>query len=67
MPQGEEGPDGNRALALLHQFAGDVIDGGDVVGIHRMAESVTVSQQRGGNQCRVMMKGSKGRPPRQQV
>ncbi len=30
-------PHRDGPFALLHQFAGDVVDGGDVVGVHRVA------------------------------
>ena len=38
MPECEEEADGNGPPALLHERAGDVVDGGDVVGIDRVPE-----------------------------
>ena len=43
----EEEADPDRSLAFLHQLAGDVVDGGDVIGIHRMAQPESIGQQRG--------------------
>jgi hypothetical protein len=37
--------DADRALAFLHQFAGDVVDYGDMVGIDCVAQTKTISQQ----------------------
>ena len=34
-----------RPLAFLHQFAGDVVDRGNMVGIDRMPEAETVGEQ----------------------
>ena len=39
MAEGEEEPDRDGAAALMHQLAGDVVDGGDVVGVDGMAEA----------------------------
>ena len=36
--------DGNRALALLHELARDVVDGRNVVGIHRVAQAKAVGR-----------------------
>jgi hypothetical protein len=36
MAEREEEADAKRALAVIHQLAGGVVDGGDVVGIERM-------------------------------
>jgi hypothetical protein len=38
---GEKETDSNRALTLLHQLAGDVVDRSDVVGINRMPQAKT--------------------------
>jgi hypothetical protein len=42
----KEKPDSYRPLALLHQFACDIVDRSDVVRIDRMAQSKTVSDER---------------------
>jgi len=44
MPQGKPGAHCNRSLALLHQFAGDIVDGCDVIGIHGVAQAEAVRQ-----------------------
>jgi len=36
----------HRSAALLHEFAGDVVDGGDVIGIDGVARAETVGEQR---------------------
>ena len=46
----------NRTLALLHQFARHVVDGGDVVGIHGMPQAKTIGKKRGPQQQRVLAK-----------
>ena len=53
---GEEEAHGHRALALLHQLAGDVVDGRDVVGVHGVPQTEAVGQQRGAEQHRLMAK-----------
>jgi hypothetical protein len=44
--QGKEEACTRRALALLHQLAGDVIDRSDIVGIDRVAETESVTRGR---------------------
>ena len=56
-PRAEPEADADRALALLHQLAGDVVDGGDVVGVHRVAQAEAVGQQRGAEQHRLVAEG----------
>ena len=46
MSQGKHEPDGDRPLAFLHQLAGHIVDGGNMVGIHRMPKAKTVGQKR---------------------
>ena len=45
MAEGEEEPDSDRLLSLLHQLAGHVVDGGNMVGIDRMAKAKAVGQE----------------------
>src|SRR5262245_20773679 len=45
MPQREEQAGGHRLLAFLHELAGDVVDGGDVVGVNRVTQAEAVGQQ----------------------
>ena len=47
MSEGEHEADADRPLAFLHQLAGHIIDGGDMVSIHRVAKAETVGQKRG--------------------
>jgi len=61
--QREPGPYPARALALLHHLAGDVINGGDVVGIHRVTQAVAPGQQAGRHQRRGGVKQVKRGPP----
>ncbi len=55
MAYGEKETDGNGALAILHQFAGDIVDGGDVIGIDRMAQAEPIGQQRCAEQHGMIM------------
>jgi hypothetical protein len=45
--QGEEEPDGQRALALADQLAGGVVDRRDVVGVERVPHAQRVGQRPG--------------------
>ena len=44
-----------RALALLHQLARHIVDGGDVVGVDRVAQPEAVGQERGAEQHRIVV------------
>jgi hypothetical protein len=46
MAQRKEEPDSNWPLALLHQFARDIVDRGDVVGIDRIPQPKAASDER---------------------
>ena len=46
---GRDGP-----LVLLHELADDVVDGGDVVGVHRMADAENIGEKRGAQQRRAV-------------
>ena len=46
MAEGEVEADADGPLALLHQFARDVVYGCDVIRIHRVTQAETVGQQR---------------------
>jgi major membrane immunogen (membrane-anchored lipoprotein) len=54
MAEREKQTGGERPLALLHQFAHDVVDGGDVVGVDGVTDAQHVSQHR---------RAQKRRPP----
>jgi len=55
VPNREPEADRHRALAILHQLAGHVIDCGDMVGVDRVAQAETVGDQRGAEQDRLLM------------
>ncbi len=57
MAEREEEADADRALAFLHQLAGDVVDGGDMVGIDGVTQAEAVGQQRGAEQHRMLAEG----------
>ena len=46
MPEREEQPDADRPLSVLHQLPRDVVDRTDVVGIHGVAQTERVGEQR---------------------
>ncbi len=52
MTEREEQPDRNRPLAFLHQFAHDIVDGGDVIGIDRVPQSEHISEDGGAEKRR---------------
>ena len=54
MADGEEEADTDRALALLHQLAGDVVDGRDVVGVDGVAQAEAIGEQGGAQQDGLM-------------
>ena len=51
--QGKEQAHPGGGLAFLQQLAGGVIDGGDVVGIHGMAQAKAIGQSTAAEQKRV--------------
>ena len=53
MTEREVKADGNGAFALLHQLASDVVDGGNVIGVHRVAQAERVGEERGAQEQRV--------------
>ena len=61
--EGEEEADCRGALTLLHQFAGDVVDGGDMIGVDGMAEAEGVRQQCGAEQHRMVAEGGQSPGP----
>jgi len=65
--KGKEEPDSNRPLALLHQFACDVVDRGDVVRIDRMSQPKAVGNKRRCQQQGVAVKRREGPNPGEQV
>ena len=67
MPEREHEADRDRPFSLLHQLAGHVVDGGNVVRVHGMTQAKTVSKKRGSEEHRVAMEGNAGPNPRAQV
>ncbi len=63
MPESEEETHGDGHLTLLHQLAGDVVDGGDMVGIDRVAQTQPVNDQRDAEQLRLVREAGKGPEP----
>ena len=67
MAQGEEEAHGDGPLAVLHQLAGDVVDGGDVVGVHGVAQAEAVGEQGRAQEQRLIAEHQEGPGPRGQV
>ena len=67
VPEREEQPHRNRALAVLHQLAGRVVDRGDMVGIDRMAQAEGVGQEGGRQQDRVLARHQQRQAPGAEV
>jgi len=63
MAQRKHEPHRYRALAFLHEFSGDVVDGGDMVGVDGMAQPKAVCQKRSPQQQREVAKGKNGPKP----
>ncbi len=67
MAEREEQADADRALTLLHQLAGDIVDGGDVVGIDGVAQTEAIGQKGGAEQHRVVVEADHRRQPSQHI
>ena len=67
MPQREPRANGKRPLPLLHHFAGHVVDRRDMVGVHRVAQTITPGQQAGGHQRAAAAERRKRPAPGQQI
>ena len=65
--EGKHEAHGDGALALLHQLAGDVVDGGDVVGVDGMAEAEAVGEEGGAEKDGETVKGDDCPEPRTDV
>ena len=63
MAQREEEANGDRSLATLHQRSGDVVDGGDVVRVDRVAEAEAIGQERGAQQQGLAVEEEEGPGP----
>ena len=55
MSEREIKADADRALALLHQLARDIVDGGDVIGVDRVPQAEGIGEQRRAQQHRLVM------------
>ena len=67
MPERKHEPDGNRAFAFLHELAGHIVDGRNMVSIHRMAKAETVGKKGGAQQYREMTEGQDRPEPRRSI
>ncbi len=63
MAEGKKAADADRPLAVLHKLAGDVVDGRDVVGVHRMTQAKAVSQECRTKQYRLVAEYQQGPGP----
>ena len=57
MPEREKQADSDRLLALLHELAGDIVDGRDVIGIHGVPKAESIGHHGGPEQHRLPVKG----------
>ena len=64
MAERKEEADRDRPLPLLHQLAGHVVDGGDMIGVERVAQAEGVGEHRRAEEDRVIAKRGKGPKPR---
>ena len=56
MAEREEEAGADRPLTLSHEFAGDIVYGGDVIGIHAVTQSESVSENASAQQQRLIGK-----------
>ncbi len=54
-------------MALLHQLAGDIVDGGDVVRVHRVTQAQGIGQGGGAEQNRMIVERRQGPQPSGQI
>jgi hypothetical protein len=59
----KEKADRDRTLTVLHQFARDVVDRGDMVGVDRVAQTEAIGQQAGAEQQRMAVKSDERPDP----
>jgi hypothetical protein len=55
------------AAAVLNELARDVVDGGDVIRVHRVAHAQTISQKGSTERCRMTAEAVKRPYPRRQI
>ena len=63
MPKREKQAHGDRALSFLHEFACDVVDCTDVIGIESMAQSEGVRERRRSQHDRIVVEGTQRPKP----
>ena len=63
MAERKEEADRDRPLPFLHQLAGHIVDGGDMIGVERVAQTEGVGEHRRAEQDRVVAKRRKGPKP----
>ena len=63
MSQGKEKADGYRPLVHLHQLARDIVNGGDVIGINRMAQAKPVDDKSDAKQRGLVPEADEGPYP----
>ena len=57
MAKREKQADSDRAAAFLHQFAGHIVDGRDVIGVEGVPQAKTVGERGRAEQNRVVVEG----------
>ena len=62
-PREKHESDGDGAFSFLHEFAGDVVDGGDVVGVDSVTETEGVGEEGGSKKDGKAMEGGDGPEP----
>ena len=67
MTERKEEADANRALALLHELAGDVVDRRDMVGVDRVPQAERIGEQRRSEQDRSIAQGDERPEPDENV
>ena len=67
MAERKEEADADRALTLLHELAGDVVDRRDMVGVDRVAQAERIGKQRRSQQDRLTSQGDERPDPDENI
>jgi len=67
MAQSEPEADADRTFAVLHQFAGDIVDRRDVVRVHGVAQAKSICEERGSHQQRLIPEDQHSPDPGRQI
>ena len=67
VPHRKEKADTGRPLAILHQLAGDVVDGCNMVCIHRMSQTEAIGERRRAEQNRLIPEHQQGPNPNSEI